>query len=305
MTDTNPPSENASATQSHAWMSNATSMQPFLPRVVDWFLKMIGGMFSEGIFKAAVGFGLIAGELLLYLAIIMFCVISIIGGARSESFRMVGENWLHAFLVLVLSYVALKLMSISRGMIPASPSKMGNPMLLNCVSGLALGFAVFLFIKPFFVFHSGFTLKEEYDTMLYSFAQDWFGILCCVSIIVIANRPAIVNVTIEGPLSAAQEALGIIAFVSKAILAIAPIIFAVFAAVANIGMIVALISTFQKTADNNGFFDPTQIMVAEEKLMQAVMIPIMIVLGFLLYQLIVDLCRSVLRVNDIADAKKV
>lgn len=134
-----------------------------------------------------------------------------------------------AGLLIILQYTADKFLHAGDSLIKGSPSRLGSSDFLDCLA-LLMAVGGVLVLVLFLV-----------DASWGSFFVGIGGMALCWAIAYIALNPSMVNTSIDAHTTAGEEAIGILSFLAKAIVRMAPIGFGIGSI---IGLVALLVSTF-------------------------------------------------------------
>lgn len=128
-----------------------------------------------------------------------------------------GIGWV--VICVLLSFAAYKFLPALRELIEAAPSRISSTSLFD-ILGLAFGLgAVAILISGGFAVSRGAGIEEV--------VRDFFAIVIALLIMGICLNPASLNIRTEPGGSAAEEAIGILSFFLKGMIALIPLAFAV------------------------------------------------------------------------------
>jgi hypothetical protein len=186
--------------------------------------------------------------------------------------------------MLLVQYTAASFSTAGETLVKSSPSQLSSLAFLNC-------FALLTFVTGWIVlFTLAFqAIKTEQLLLL------WTGLgifLLCEYLACISMNPGLVNLTINPRLAAGEEAVGILAFLLKALLRLVPIAFGAGVAIGTVSMAFQYINFLAKN-----LYPPTALALAQVSanwILEAGLLPFAGFVGFAVLYLVINLIRSVL-----------
>lgn len=196
------------------------------------------------------------------------------------------SNWTYvaygagmAVLVVVLQYTAARFLQAAGSLVASSPSRLKSAALLDCS-------ALLIEVGGVVIFLSFIVLARQMG----QWSLLWVGLalwilsdaICCVAI-----NPGLANVQVDEDISASEEALGILSFLVKAVMAVVPVAFGVGAIVGTIALLFGTFSLMRTGAIGAGTS-------ALSLILGSVCLPFAGYLVFALYRLLIDVISALL-----------
>jgi len=186
-----------------------------------------------------------------------------------------------AALLMVLQYAAERFMSAGETLIKASPSRMNSGAFLDCLALLmAIGGVLLLIV---------YIMQAK---RMESWSLFWIGLgdcALCLCVAYIALNPSMANTTVAEGGTAGDEAIGIMSFFVKAVIRIVPLAFGIGAIIGSVALFIAIFSLIRDESRAAG----TQALVM---IGFCSCLPFLTYLGFVFYQLMIDVIRAILSI---------
>lgn len=228
-------------------------------------------------------------------------LVSIIGAIRTNSFGMFIGGLVFVAILGVAQFAASRFLHAGDALIASTPSRLSSLAFLECIGLLAVFAAVGCLLFGVFT-----TIQVRDVTPLIGFL---LGAVFFAYVGAISLHPELASVE-AGSGSAGEEAIGLLAFLLKAVLKIAPLFFALLAIVGSLVLLVSVV------APNSRFVYGLSRMIPVLSIpglngpglggiglvLTATMLPLFAYFWFLIASLPLELCRAILAVPGKLDA---
>ena len=252
-------------------------------RYFDMALAWAKRMFSPPRFDFVAHWSVRLGHYALLLAQVLSLVIGLAAAIKFSSWDYLLAGIGSAVLLLVLQYTASRFLNAGDALIRSSPSRLGSIAFLDCLALLLFALGVYLLVQ---------------NIMLKDWTAFFWGLgifALCDALAYVALNPPMANTSIIQGLSAGEEAIGILSFMVKQIVAIIPIVFGVGAVIGAVAIAVSLYPLFKDSQAMDSFSAIRITLICA-------CLPFAGYVFFVLYHLGLDLMRAVLSVPGKLDA---
>jgi hypothetical protein len=267
-------------------LGRAAEATPFVVRMFDRLLEASKGVLHQQFFEANVKFLTRAGSygLLAAAALGFLYAATVAIKADALSPFLYGLGWILA--VLLVLYVASQFAGSGEQLLKSAPSQLSSLAFLNSFSLLALISGWLLLLGFLFL-----AINTEHLPFL------WMGLggfVVCEYLAAIAMNPGLVNLVIHPRISPGEEALGILAFLLKALLRLVPIGFGAGVVIGTLAMLFQYVNFLIK-----GWQPLVALQVASDPanlILSAGLLPLTGYVGFLICYLVINVVRAILAV---------
>jgi hypothetical protein len=184
-----------------------------------------------------------------------------------------------AVSLFILQYIANRFLGAGKRLVEVSPSRIGSAAFLDCTALLAEVTGIGLFVGSISA-----ARQSDQWSLLWVGAGLW---LLCGAVAYVAIHPKLINVKVEETATAGEEALGILSFLAKAKVRIAPAAFGIGAILGTFGLLLGWISLIR--TDNTATCNSSLWLTVG-----STALPFAVYVGFALYQLAVDVIGAIL-----------
>jgi hypothetical protein len=184
-----------------------------------------------------------------------------------------------AVAMFILQYVASRFLGSGKRLVDVSPTRVGSAAFLDCTALLAEVAGIALFV-------GSFSVARQLDqwSLLWVGAGLW---ALCDAVAYVALHPTLVNVTVSESATAGEEALGILSFLAKAKVRIAPAAFGIGCILGTLGLLLGWISLIRTG-------NPAACQSALWLTIGSTALPFAVYVGYALYQLGIDVIAAIL-----------
>ncbi len=253
-------------------------------QIYDKIIEQSKAVFSESFFKNNVIFFSKYGLLCLYATAVVGLLISIVAATKTDSFTffLIGIGW--SLLCLVLQYIAVKFLPLSKSIIDSTPSKLSSEAFLEC-------FSIIFFLSAIILFITFTVLAIQVESLNTFFVGIGFFVIFSY-LFTISINPSLVNITIESDVTAGEEAIGILSFIMKGFLRMAPILFGIGVIIGTVHLLLSSLNLFGDYPE----FALLGIMFSGISVLVLSGIPFLFFLSFIFYYLTIDVLRSIIEI---------
>jgi len=227
------------------------------------------------------------GHWALLLLAVLGLVIQLISATQFGGSEILwGLAWLVA--LPLLQYVAVQFMDATRSLVTNTATNLGSEAFLRCYALVAIvaGVAsVVTAIVQGFELGSFWVFLSGLDVTVLWLATAW-----------LALNPSLLGIRVNRQSSAGDEAIGVLSFFMKSLVRIVPIFYGATLLVAAVQAVVLLLGMIGDDAEGIRWA-VTYAQFGMPVVLTAVLAPFIAYVAFVLYFLVIDLMRSILRIS--------
>jgi hypothetical protein len=224
------------------------------------------------------------GQYALLLAQALCLVIGLSAAIKLSSWEFLLTGVGAALLLLVLQYTAGRFLNAGDALIRSSASRVASVAFLDCLALLLVATGIYLLVQGI--------MQKEWS----AFFKGLGLFALCDALAYVALNPTMANTAISEGLTAGEEALGILSFGVKAIVAVVPAVFGVGAVIGAVALAISLVPLLKERGTPVDSFEATILTVG------CACLPLAAYVFFAFYHLGLDLMRAVLSIPGKLDA---
>jgi hypothetical protein len=263
-----------------------TNDTPLVTRMFDGLLDTCKGLLTQGFFEANVKLLTRVGTWGLPVAAAVGLIFAMTLAIRLDTLSVFLYGFVWVLLVAIVQYAAVNFSTAGDGLIKTAPSQMSTPAFLNT-------FALLTLVAGWLLLFGGLFLAIKTEDM----KTLWLGLgsfLLGEYLACIAMNPPLTNVTINPRITPAEEAVGILAFLLKALLRLVPIAFGVGIVIGNFSLLVDFYNFLTKKTGSYGTLEAAGR--SASLVLDAGLLPLAGFVMFAILYLLIHLVRAVLAV---------
>ncbi|MCH8473951.1 MAG: hypothetical protein LAT55_01830 [Opitutales bacterium] len=262
----------------------------FAVQLIDRLLGLLGKFLTVSLFHQLRDFsGKIAHWAVLVFAALAI-ISSLLAAVKMDSFALFAGGFGLLVAIIVLQYTSAKFLYAGTSLIRSTPTGLSSKAFTDC---FALVFLLAALGSLFGGISSAFAADGLGPVIALGGVVGFvgFGLLCWLCL-----QPEITNTKIGKEVSSGEEAIGIVSFLIKGLLALVPFI---FTALVTLGSVALLLYSFLNPGASN-FREHAAAdaygLIGVQLGVGGLLLPFVSVLLFLLIYLIIDIVRSVLTI---------
>jgi hypothetical protein len=240
------------------------------------------------------------GQILVLAGAAFALIYGVIHAIKYDSFEIFLYGLAAVFVLAVLQFIARRLLDACASILKTSPTRVASVAVLEC-------FALLLLLSGIGALASGIIAAIQLENAAVLLPALVIFLVCTASAGV-ALHPSLANVE-EAPSTAGEEAIGLFSFFAKSGLVLQPLLFALYAAVGAVAILLAIFgqdTAFAATLltfvpfdlfDRSGPGGPIGVII----IATACLFPLTAYLSFLAYYLLIDVLRAILSIPQKLD----
>lgn len=216
-------------------------------RVVAGCLELCRAKLTSSFFLGGLGLGMKAGNIALIAAAIWGIVVAGVHGSKSESFRVFLDGAILPVLLLIAQYVANRATGAGERILAATRCSVRSRAVLDIVALAALVAGLLAFAA----FIAQTVDTKSHPGVLFGLASliiSWHVAALCFA-------PGLTTTRVDHTVSAWKEAVGVLGFLGKSALRMAPVVFGYLTVLFTWMLVFNTWDIMQKDAATKAFFD--------------------------------------------------
>lgn len=278
------PAKPVAAKKEHAFPVD--TLPTICVRFWEVVLQRVGKIMDEGRFHALATLATRLGNWAVLVASVLALFLGLILAIKMEGLQPLFTAIGFVLVLSVLHYSAVKFLDSGKQLINASPTQVSTDAFPRSVALISLVGAIVLLL--------GSIVSAIRMESLNGFLQAVPGFFVLLFLVWLAINPSLTGTKIAETGSVGDEAIAIVSFFMKAFLRMVPILFGVLTIWGGVVLLVAIVQSF-----GSGFAAMKGMrtgLFGGMVLLWGTGLPFVAFLGFVVYYLLIDVIRSVLRI---------
>jgi hypothetical protein len=249
-------------------------------------LGRISAVMDEGRFHSLAGLATRLGNWAVLAASVLALFLGLVLAIKMEGFQPLWSALGFVLVLSVLHYSAVKFLDSGKQLIEASPTQVSTDAFPRSVALISLVAAIVLLV--------GSIVSAVQMESMKVFLQAVPGFFVLLFLVWLAINPGLTGTKVAPTDSAGDEAIAIVSFFMKALLRMVPILFGVLTIWGGVVLLVAIVQSFG--SDFAAMKGMRTGLFGGMVLLWGTGLPFAAFLGFVLYYLLIDVIRSILRI---------